>query len=79
MCIKKTDVKDLIAKAKGLLDEGDPSYELLLSYIKDTEDMLPNIKGSLTSAQKEIYDRLEVAVGPWGCFVLPYCPVSGLF
>lgn len=64
MCIKKTDVKDLIAKAKGLLDEGDPSYELLLSYIKDTEDMLPNIKGSLTSAQKEIYDRLEVAVGP---------------
>ncbi len=64
MCIKKTDVRELIEKAKGSLKEGDPSYSLLESYIKAAEDMLPDIKGTLNSAQKEIYDRLEVAVGP---------------
>lgn len=64
MNIKKRDVKDLIEKAKGVLDEGDSSYSILENYIKDAEKMLPDIKGKLTSAQKEIYDRLEVAVGP---------------
>jgi hypothetical protein len=64
MAVDKTDVETLIAKAKGVLNEGDPSYELLLSYIKRAEDMLPDIKGNLTSAQKEVYNVLEVAVGP---------------
>lgn len=64
MSIKRRDVKDLIKKAKGYLKEDDPSFSLLVSYIKDAEDMLLDIKGNLTSAQKEIYDRLDVAVGP---------------
>ena len=63
MNIKMIDVKSLIERAKRNLDKDDPSYQILKSYIKDAEKMLPDIKGKLTSAQKEIYDRLEAAVG----------------
>jgi len=64
MSIKKIDVRELIEKAKGSLKEGEPSYQILESYIKAAENMIPDIKGKLNSAQKEIYDRLEAAVGP---------------
>jgi len=64
MVIRKKDVKALIERAKQSLNEDDPSYLLLQSYIKAAEDMLPDIKGTLNSAQQEVYDRLEIAVGP---------------
>jgi len=64
MSIEKNDVEALIQRAMGYLDHEDSSYPLLVKYIKDAEEMIPDIKGKLTSAQKEVYDRLEVAVGP---------------
>lgn len=64
MCLNKQDVKDLIKKAKGSLKKDDPSYPILESYIQDVQNMLPDIKGNLNSVQEEIYNKLEVAVGP---------------
>ncbi len=64
MGVNKNDLKDLIKKAKKSLHEGDLSYDLLESYIKEAENMLPDIKGKLNSMQREIYDKLEAAVGP---------------
>ena len=66
--MKKKDMKDLIEKAKGSLKnmgEDDPSYEILNGYVKEAENTLSDIKGKLTSFQKEVYKKLEVAVGPW--------------
>ena len=51
-------------RAKGSLKKDDPSSEILEKYISEAEKELKNVRGKLTSAQKEIYDRLEAAVGP---------------
>jgi hypothetical protein len=64
MAIEKTDVQSLIVKAKKHLKPDDPAYQLLQSYIRDVEYMLPDIKGKLTPTQEEVYKRLEDAVGP---------------
>lgn len=65
MCTQKKDVRELIHKAKGSLKkEDESSCQILQSYIHDAENILPYINGTLDSAQQEIYDRLEAAVGP---------------
>jgi len=65
--MKKVDLKELIARAKkihGTLSEDDSSFALLDNCIKEAEDILSDIKGELTPHQEEVYQKLEIAVGP---------------
>jgi hypothetical protein len=67
MELLKSDLEKIIDRAKSALgnnDEGVSSYDLIEKYIKDAENILPDIDGELTSQQKEVYDNLEAAVGP---------------
>jgi septation ring formation regulator EzrA len=65
--MKKSNLKELIERAQNVLknmDQGDPSYSIIDSYTKEAEGILPEIKGTFTSSQQEVYEKLEIAIGP---------------
>ncbi len=66
MDIRKKDVKALLERAEFVLrtmDPMDPGRDLLEYYIFSLKNELPYIKGKLSSSQKELYKRLEIAIG----------------
>lgn len=65
--MKKSNLKELIERAQNILkgmDQTDPSYSIIDSYTQEAVDILPQIKGEFTSSQQEVYDKLEIAIGP---------------